>query len=445
MEQHPVPQNVTTFQFRLIGDMTLKQFGYLCAGGILAFISYKLPLPFFFTWPATVAFVLLGVGFAFVPVEERPMDVWVFSFFKSIYSPTQYIWTQEVPRISKPKAAPVTKPPPVPTVPTHAATQNANPQPNHNQSPNSHSILSGLFGQATQPTKSAPPASAQTHVIAHAPKASFMAQLNAWMNPPKHTNAATHQQVATAPTHTVPSVTGTHIESPTPIQHAAPVGADTARVQQEMTKLEGTVSQLKSELATKTMTNDRIVELQKQLTDLLSERSQMENELTALRRTMVNQTNTAPPTPPPMSDVTTSSMQNTAQSHQPTISVINTQAAAIKSGLPRLTTTPNVITGIIKDNMNNFLPAILVTVTNRENIPMRALKTNKLGQFAASTPLPNDVYIIEAEDPRDRFTFDRVQITLNGAIVPAIEIVAKSQKQITREKLTQEIFGKNQI
>ena len=81
MEQHPVPQNVTTFQFRLIGDMTIKQFGYLCAGAILAFIAYKLPLPFIITWPLTFAFAFLGVGFAFIPVEERPMDVWVFSFF----------------------------------------------------------------------------------------------------------------------------------------------------------------------------------------------------------------------------------------------------------------------------------------------------------------------------------------------------------------------------
>ncbi|EKD47460.1 MAG: hypothetical protein ACD_66C00049G0001, partial [uncultured bacterium] len=28
MEQHPVPQNVTGFQFKLIGDITLKQFAY---------------------------------------------------------------------------------------------------------------------------------------------------------------------------------------------------------------------------------------------------------------------------------------------------------------------------------------------------------------------------------------------------------------------------------
>lgn len=441
MEQHPVPQNVTTFQFRLIGDMTLKQFGYLCAGGILGFISYKLPLPFFFTWPAAAGFTLLGVGFAFVPVEERPMDVWVFSFFKSIYSPTQYIWTQEIPRA--PKTKPIQTPKAV-APQQHVAAPTPTPT-THTQNSSSGAILSGIFGQATQPAttaSTAPPSTSQSHVIASQPKMSLFAQLQAWMNPPKHTPSPTPHpthMVASAP---MPSVTGRHIDVAAPVVHQAPTAADTAKVQQEMSKLEGTVTQLRSELATKTMTDDRIVELQKQLTDLLSERSNMEEELSKLRRTMATQT---PKSPVVNQDQAPPIDQTVSQSQQPTVSVINTQAAAIKSGLPRLTTTPNVITGIIKDNTNNFLPAILVTVTNRENLPMRALKTNKLGQFAASTPLPNDVYIIEAEDPRGRFTFDRVQITLNGAVVPAIEIIAKSERQITREKLTQEIFGKNQL
>ena len=95
MEQHPVPQNVTTFQFRLIGDMTIKQFGYLAGGIIVGYICYKLPLPFFFTWPLALASGLLGFGLAFVPVEERPMDIWIASFFRNTYSPTQWVWSHE--------------------------------------------------------------------------------------------------------------------------------------------------------------------------------------------------------------------------------------------------------------------------------------------------------------------------------------------------------------
>jgi hypothetical protein len=124
----------------------------------------------------------------------------------------------------------------------------------------------------------------------------------------------------------------------------------------------------------------------------------------------------------------------------PTVKII-TPEGAVKAGLPRLTTFANVVTGIIKDNENNFLPGVLITVKDKDGIPLRALKTNRLGQFAASTPLANGVYFVEVEDPRNRYTFDRIQITLNGSIVPALEIIAKSQKELTRDILTKELFG----
>src|SRR3989344_3657652 len=108
MEQHPVPQNVTTFQFRLVGDMTIRQFGYLAGGIILGYISYKLPLPFFFTWPLAITSAVGGFGLAFVPIEERPMDVWIMSFFKNVYSPTQYVWQ----KLKHTRAVPHATPPP---------------------------------------------------------------------------------------------------------------------------------------------------------------------------------------------------------------------------------------------------------------------------------------------------------------------------------------------
>lgn len=117
----------------------------------------------------------------------------------------------------------------------------------------------------------------------------------------------------------------------------------------------------------------------------------------------------------------------------------------MKAGLPRLTTFPNVVTGIIKDHYGNLLAGMLITVRDRDDVPLRALKTNKLGQFAASTPLPNNTYIVEIEDPKGGFTFDKAQISLNGTVTPPIEVTAKSQKQVDRDKLAKEIFGQNQM
>lgn len=109
IQQHPLPQDISNYRFRLIGDMTIKQFASLGICVILAIISYSLPLPFFFKYPIVFAFVLLGIGMAFVPVEGRSLDIWLLAFIKSIYSPTQYIWKRSQPSDSASETAAPTK------------------------------------------------------------------------------------------------------------------------------------------------------------------------------------------------------------------------------------------------------------------------------------------------------------------------------------------------
>jgi len=427
MEQHPVPQNVTTFQFRLIGDMTLKQFGYLCAGAILAFIAYKLPLPFFITWPLSFALAFLGVGFAFIPIEERPMDIWVFSFFKSIYNPTQYIWTKSdetagssVKQSPKPPVQPVVQKqtPPVSKSAQSALSDIFQKNP-HQQTISTQRILT------QQPVPKPAFFSVPWLMSLFAPAAAKPPAPIIAVQAPKHP-APAQPSVVFVP---VQNVTGTKPQQPEQQAPAAvPQRADTSQTE-KMKTLETTIKTLQSRLNEKDVASERVLELQKQLTDLLTQKMSMEEELVSLRKKLES-TNTPAKTAPIAPSFAKS-----------TVTVINTQEAATKAGLPKLTTVPNVITGIVKDTEGNLLPSILVTVTNNESVPVRALKTNKLGQFGASTPLSPGTYFVEIEDPRNRFTFSRVQITLSGAVLPALEIIAKSQKEVTREKLAQEIFG----
>ena len=71
MEQHPVPQQISSYEFRLVGDMTLKQFGQLAAGGILALFFYVSPLPGYFKWPLMIFSFFGGAAMAFLPFEEN--------------------------------------------------------------------------------------------------------------------------------------------------------------------------------------------------------------------------------------------------------------------------------------------------------------------------------------------------------------------------------------
>jgi len=44
MDNHPIPQDITGFEFKLIGNMTLKQFAYVAGGAIIGLVFYALPI-----------------------------------------------------------------------------------------------------------------------------------------------------------------------------------------------------------------------------------------------------------------------------------------------------------------------------------------------------------------------------------------------------------------
>ena len=94
-EQHPIPHQISSFQFRLVGDMTLKQFFQIAAGAIIALLLYASGLPTIIKWPLIFISYGAGAAFAFLPLEDRPLAQWVFLFFKSIYAPTQYAWKKK--------------------------------------------------------------------------------------------------------------------------------------------------------------------------------------------------------------------------------------------------------------------------------------------------------------------------------------------------------------
>ncbi|MBI5452341.1 hypothetical protein HY945_02675, partial [Candidatus Gottesmanbacteria bacterium] len=126
---------------------------------------------------------------------------------------------------------------------------------------------------------------------------------------------------------------------------------------------------------------------------------------------------------------------------EPTIKTISPKKAAVEMGITNFDQHPNIITGVIKDPQKKILPNIILTIKDKNQMPLRALKTNKLGQFATATPLPNGIYFLEAEDPLKRYVFDIAEITLSGKVFLPIEITAKGEKELMREKLSKELFG----
>lgn len=116
MEQHAIPQNISSYQFRLVGDMTLKQFFQLAGGFLVALLFYSTPIIGIVKWPFVIVSAILGIALAFLPLEERPLERWIFAFFRAIYAPTMYFWkkTAEEPKLFQDEAA-ATEPAGAPT------------------------------------------------------------------------------------------------------------------------------------------------------------------------------------------------------------------------------------------------------------------------------------------------------------------------------------------
>lgn len=99
MEQHPLPRQITTFEFKLIGFLTIKQFIYLLISipvGLLVYTVFPVPI---LNILLGLTVVLIGVAFAFIPINDRPMEDWVKNLIKRLTSPTQYFFKKQNPGI----------------------------------------------------------------------------------------------------------------------------------------------------------------------------------------------------------------------------------------------------------------------------------------------------------------------------------------------------------
>jgi len=264
MEQHPIPQQISSYEFRLVGDMTLKQFLKLAGGVLIAYLVYNSSLLLILRFPIALTFLLLGIGMAFFPINERPLEFWLITFLKAIYSPTIYIWKKPLSRQS------ISRPPSPKTV-----KQAVHPQ-----------IQSGVLAKPTPPP--AP--------ITAAPKAKR--------------------------------------------EKAAP-----------------------------------------QITKMIKHTPRKPG----------------PSTPPDF----------------------------LKDSLPAAPTTPNIINGLVIDEKKRILEGVIVEIQNMEGSPIRAMRTNALGQFQTATPLPNGKYLILAE--KEPHHFDIIRIEAGGKIILPLKIQAKEQ------------------
>lgn len=98
--QHPIPQNFMDVEFKIIGDLTMRQFVYLTAFGGPAYIFYISLLPGLLKWPLVVFFALLAFVLVAVPIDDRGADEWIVNFIRAVFGVNQRVFrkTGQIPK-----------------------------------------------------------------------------------------------------------------------------------------------------------------------------------------------------------------------------------------------------------------------------------------------------------------------------------------------------------
>lgn len=476
MEQHPVPRNISSFQFHLIGDMTLRQFAYMAGGAVSAFLVLKFfPLPGLVKWPIAAVFTFGGLAFAFLPIQERPLDKWLIAFIKSINSPTQYLWIKDdyIPDIllrsytstqmkTMPQAHQEAHADAKKKLETYLATlPNAPQQTINTREKNYLSQTMELFNsvggnafvsniqtniQSGLITPQQAPVNLPVNIISRPVKTDIN---NAVVPTVKSVPIGKGDQADKAK-QTEPEKIK-KVDAPAPIKtpekpEVIPPKAKTNEAVSLNTvnqvNLAKTVNQQPPIIKEKPQAENKQAEPKDaKFNEIIQKNAKLEEELSKLKAELTRSQSA------PMTNTAAKDKPNiikpleAVEKKEPTIKTVTAKNAVNEIGIPKLPQVPNLIMGVIKDMQNKSLPNIILTIKDTKGIPHRALKTNRLGQFSTATPLQNGIYHIEAEDPLKRYVFDIAEIKLEGKIFLPIEIDAKGEKELMREKLSKEIFG----
>jgi len=92
MEPHPVPQNIIDVEFKLFGSFSLRQFGQILIGCMVAVIVYFIPIiPFIIKVPVILIAVVSGLLSAVIP----SFGTWMLGFAKALIVDPRYVWVKE--------------------------------------------------------------------------------------------------------------------------------------------------------------------------------------------------------------------------------------------------------------------------------------------------------------------------------------------------------------
>jgi hypothetical protein len=397
-KQHAVPQNIMDVEFKLIGELTMRQFVYIASFAVAAYIAkHVVPNPF--KWFFVVGLGLTGLALAFVPFEDRGLDEWIVNFFKAINKPTLRIWKKEI------------------ELPTAFA-----------------------FEQNIQIL--------QQEMITLAPTASRR-KLEKYLNqkgkerekdPLDIPEEEYIQKVAEAFKDLKPTPKQTETVQITQQkdqnEQQKQIKEDEPEEKQEDQQSKQKEKIQKPKHVQKQRDMDKIIQsrIKKSRLKPLDEGKSrgappLQPRTSHTGRKFVNLTPTQGKIILPIRGervISTDVDEEYEEKNKRIQGLLGKKEEAPKSQprvkkIPSLVEKPNIVSGIVKNRRGNALEDTVIVIRNEKGEPVRALKTDKLGKFFISSPLSEGKYKIKAE--KQGYSFDIIPFEVKGGLLPSYEII----------------------
>ena len=462
-KQHPVPQNIMSVEFKLIGDLTIRQFFYVAAGAVIAYLAYQSSLSFLFRWLIILLFGLGGAAMAFIPLEDRGLDQWIINFIQSISTPTQRVWIKN---------------PALPAYFLNDYAQQLKQDLITLAPPKSRQLLRDYLGGIRESAATSPLDLREENFLA---RLNFEAPLSVGAavttteppseqelaSPPVGVKSQVKEKAEREGGAELPMVipvidsrqdlekipwlknirVSRHLrhfplegeivlparerrlfldEKVSPETKAAVKTTPTGELDRKTRELMVTVKKIRGEIAlrrkdqekraaalkekvlTKTDQDKKVIPEEKALAA-----GQILTSPEAATEPKVSKEVPPPKTPPPPP----APRQEPRQVPRPKTVVPD------RPDQP-LANVPNIIRGVVQDRAGHLLEDVLVIVKDTDGDPIRALKTDSLGQFVISTPVPNGEYSINVA--KEGETFAIIKVMADGSVLRALSIKGRA-------------------
>jgi len=307
-------------------------------------ISKATFIPLIFRYPVAFILIILGFALAFLPFEERSLDVWLTNFFRSIYKPTLYLWktSGDLPDFLLYK-------------PNTAHARNALLPDNYKPQ---------LMQPYLQSIQNNPATPLDDYEQKRACNISNLFNIDTTTTPPNNS----FQQQMPSPSQFTPQQKPSSINvTPSIVSpQQLPQSTQAAIPQGQTGPLITSAPTIQTPLKIKSLMPD-----------------------TPLRIKI-------PELPPMFSE----------------------------DQMPPVPDLPNTIVGAVMTPGGLMLANAIIEIRDATNMPIRAIKSNRLGQFFVATPLHNGQYSIVVE--HDEHNFATINIEAKGNIIPPLKIVSIS-------------------